>query len=287
MKLPSKLKGRPGRSLSGDAVNAVVLIAFGAFMILPMVYVVSNAFKPLDELFMYPPRFFVRNPTWDNFASLNTIFSDSYVPFGRYVFNTLFITVVATVGQVFISSMAGYVLEKKRFPGDKLLFGMIVTSLMFTATVTEIPNYLIMSRLKWIDTHWSIVVPAVGSTMGVFLMKQFMETIPDTVLEAARIDGAGENTIFWKIVMPNVKPAWLTVTIFTVQSMWGTTGGSYLYSEELKTLPYALSQIVSSGIARTGAGAAVSLLMLIVPVTVFIISQRNVLQTMMSSGIKG
>ena len=287
MKLPSKLKGRPGRSLSGDAVNAVVLIAFGAFMILPMVYVVSNAFKPLDELFMYPPRFFVRNPTWDNFASLNTIFSDSYVPFGRYVFNTLFITVVATVGQVFISSMAGYVLEKKRFPGDKLLFGMIVTSLMFTATVTEIPNYLIMSRLKWIDTHWSIIVPAVGSTMGVFLMKQFMETIPDTVLEAARIDGAGENTIFWKIVMPNVKPAWLTVTIFTVQSMWGTTGGSYLYSEELKTLPYALSQIVSSGIARTGAGAAVSLLMLIVPVTVFIISQRNVLQTMMSSGIKG
>ena len=287
MKLPSKLKGRPGRSLSGDAVNAVVLIAFGAFMILPMVYVVSNAFKPLDELFMYPPRFFVRNPTWDNFASLNTIFSDSYVPFGRYVYNTLFITVVATVGQVFISSMAGYVLEKKRFPGDKLLFGMIVTSLMFTATVTEIPNYLIMSRLKWIDTHWSIVVPAVGSTMGVFLMKQFMETIPDTVLEAARIDGAGENTIFWKIVMPNVKPAWLTVTIFTVQSMWGTTGGSYLYSEELKTLPYALSQIVSSGIARTGAGAAVSLLMLIVPVTVLIISQRNVLQTMMSSGIKG
>ena len=286
MKLPRVLKARPGRSAAGDIANSVILIAFGAIMILPMVYVISNAFKPLDELFMYPPRFIVRNPTLDNFASLNTIFTDSFVPFGRYMFNTFFITIVATLGQVFISSMAGYVLEKKRFPGDKLLFSLVVTSLMFTGTVTEIPNYLIMTRLGWIDTHMAIVVPAIGSTMGVFLMKQFMETIPDTILEAARIDGAGETAIFWRIVMPNLKPAWLTVTIFTVQGLWGATGGSYIYSEELKTLPYALSQIVSSGIARTGSGAAVALLMLIVPITVFVVSQRNVLQTMMSSGIK-
>ena len=286
MKTPKVLKGRPGRSAGGDIVNTVVLVLVGAFMFLPMLFVINNAFKPLDELFVYPPRLFVRNPTLDNFSMLGAIFVDSWVPFSRYIFNTVFITVTATLGQVFIASMAGYVLEKKRVPGMKAVFKTVVTSLMFTSAVTAIPNYVIMSRLGWIDTYAALIVPAAGASIGVFLMKQFMVNIPDSLLEATRVDGAGEQRIFWQIVMPNVKPAWMTLIIFTVQSTWGITGGTFVYREELKTLPYALNQIVSSGISRTGAGAAVSLLMMSVPIAVFIITQRNVLQTMMSSGIK-
>lgn len=280
------VKSRPGRSFGGDMGNIVFLCLFGVFMLMPMLFIISNAFKPLDELFMYPPRLFVRNPTTDNFSSLSTIFSDSLVPFARYLFNTVYLTIATTVGQIIISSMAGYVLAKKKFPGRKIIFRLVVTSLLFTSAVTSIPNYLVLSKLGWIDSYLSIVIPAMGGSMGVFLIKQFMENIPDTILEAARVDGASENRIFWTIVVPNVKPACMTLVIFTVQSMWSTTGGTYIYSEELKTLQTALNQIVSSGISRTGVSAAISLIMMVVPITTFIISQKNVVQTMMSSGIK-
>lgn len=280
------VKSKPGRSVIGNTGNFIILVIFGLFMILPLLFIISNAFKPLDELFMYPPRLFVRNPTTDNFSSLATVFSDSLVPFPRYLFNTFFITAVTTVAKVIVATMAGYVLEKKRFPGRKVIFKLVVTAMLFTATVTAIPNYLILSKLKWIDSYLSIIIPALGTSFGVFLVKQFMGNIPDTVLEAARVDGASEHRIFWTMVVPNVKSAWLTLVIFTVQDMWKETGGTYIYSEQLKTLQTALNQIVASGISRTGVSAAISLIMMIVPITVFIISQKNVVETMMSSGIK-
>ncbi|MFQ8952566.1 MAG: carbohydrate ABC transporter permease [Oscillospiraceae bacterium] len=208
------------------------------------------------------------------------------VPFSRYVSNTLFITFGGTVGSIFIASAAGYVLEKKSFPGKNALFSLVVTALMFTATVTAIPNYLVMSKLGIVDTYWSIFLPVFGSSFNVFLMKQFMVNVPDTILEAARVDGAGEQRIFWTIVMPSVKSAWLTLIIFSFQSLWGITGSGTIYSEQLKTLPYALSQAVTAGISRTGESAAISCLMMIVPITVFIVTQSNVMETMMSSGIK-
>ncbi len=280
------IKARPGRSVIGSTGNFLVLVIFGIFMIIPMLFIISNAFKPLDELFMYPPRLFVRNPTTDNFSSLTTVFEESWVPFPRYLFNTLFITLITTIGKVIVATMAGYVLEKKKFPGRKLIFDLVVTALLFTSAVTAIPNYLILSKLGWIDSYLSIIVPAMGASMGVFLVKQFMGNIPDSILEAAMVDGASEHRIFWTIVVPNVKPAWLTLVIFTVQDMWSVTGGTYIYSEELKTLQTALNEIVSSGISRTGVSAAISLIMMIVPIVVFILTQKNVVQTMMSSGIK-
>lgn len=280
------IKAKPGRSVIGNTGNFIILVIFGIFMLLPMLFIISNAFKPLDELFMYPPRLFVRNPTTDNFSSLATVFSDSLVPFSRYLFNTFIITVITTVAKVVVATMAGYVLEKKRFPGRKQLFKIVVTAMLFTSAVTAIPNYLILSKLGWIDSYLSIIVPAVGASFGVFLVKQFMVNIPNTILEAARVDGASEHRIFWTMVVPNVKSAWLTLVIFTVQDMWSATGGTYIYSEELKTLQTALNQIVSSGISRTGVSAAISLIMMIIPITVFIISQKNVVETMMSSGIK-
>lgn len=287
VKVRIRLKQRkPNRSLSGDITNIVILIFFGLFFALPLIYAVSNAFKPLDEIFLFPPRFFVRNPSLENFQDLFILMQQSWVPFSRYILNTVFITVVGTVGHVVVASMAAYVLAKHKFPGRTLFFSIVVASLMFSYHVTAIPSYLIMSFLKWIDTYYAIIIPQLAYSLGLFLMKQFMEQIPDSLLEAARIDGASEFRVFWQIAMPTVKPAWLTLVIFVFQNLWNTTGGTYIYSEELKTLPFALQQILAGGIARAGVAAAVALLMMTVPITLFIITQSNIIQTMTTSGIK-
>ena len=254
---------RVSRSLFGNIQVVTVLFIMGAFMALPMIYAICNAFKPLDELFVFPPRFLVRNPTWDNFRDLFKLTSNSWVPFSRYLLNTLFITSVGTTGQVFLASLAAYALAKNNFPGKRFINTSIVLSLMFSSTVTAIPNYLIMAKLHWIDTYLAIIVPAFQSSLGLYLIRQFMENgIPDSVIEAARIDGASEFTIYRSIVMPMIKPAWLTLVILSVQSLWNVTGGSYIYSEQLKPLTVALNQLMQGGIARAGVGAAVSVVMI-------------------------
>ncbi len=274
------------RSLFGDLSLFLLLGVFGAFMALPLVFVISNAFKPLDELFLFPPRFFVSHPTLANFSDLFHLMSNSWVPFTRYVSNTVFITLVGTIGHVIIASAAAYPLAKMKFPGSKFIFTVIVLSLMFSPQVTAIPNYMIMSWLGWIDSLTAVIVPAFAFSLGLYLMRQFMVQIPDALLEAAKIDGASEYRIFWQIVMPLVKPAWLTLTILLFQLLWGTDGGNFIYSEQLKTMNYALSQIIQGGIVRAGAGAAVALLTLSVPITLFIITQSQIIETMASSGLK-
>jgi len=279
-------KSKTGRSFWGDLINLILLSLLGMVMLIPLIFSVSNAFKPLDELFVFPPRFFVRNPTFDNFRILPSLFSDSLVPLSRYILNTLFITIVGTAGSIIIASMAAYVLEKKKFKMREKIFNLVVNTLMFTPAVTAIPSFLIMSKLGLINSYAAILFPTVGSSLNVFLMKQFMVGVPNTILEAARIDGSGEQRIFWSIVMPSVKPAWMTLIIFCIQNLWGATGGTYIYNEELKTLPYALSQVMAAGLVRAGASAAITTLMMIVPICVFIITQSNIMETMMSSGIK-
>ena len=279
-------KSKTGRSFWGDLLNFLFLAILGIIMLIPVVFSVSNAFKPLDELFVFPPRFFVRHPTFDNFRILPSLFSDSLVPLSRYILNTLFITVAGTAGSIVIASMAAYVLEKKKFRMREGIFKLVVNTLMFTPAVTAIPSFLIMSKLGFINSYAAILLPTVGSSLNVFLMKQFMVGVPNTILEAARIDGSGEQRIFWSIVMPSVKPAWMTLIIFCIQNLWGATGGNYIYNEELKTLPYALSQVMSAGLVRAGASAAITTLMMIVPMCVFVITQSNIMETMMSSGIK-
>ena len=186
-----------------------------------------------------------------------------------------------------LGSMAAYPLAKYEFPGSGLLSSLVVYALMFSASVTAIPNYLIMSGLHIIDTYWAVILPAVGATLGLYLMKNFMVQVPDEMLEAAKIDGASEFGTFFRVVMPLCKPAWITLIILSFQQMWGTTGGVFIYSEELKPLSYVLSQLVSGGISRTGVASAVSLIMIIVPISVFVVSQSNVIETMATSGIKG
>ncbi|MGN7357201.1 MULTISPECIES: carbohydrate ABC transporter permease [unclassified Paenibacillus] len=281
-----RMPRRLNRSFTVSFALFAFLAVFGAFMALPLIYAVNNAFKPLNELFLFPPRFFVNNPTMDNFYDLVALMGNSWVPLSRYIVNTLVITIVGTVGHILLSSAAAYPLAKYRFPGSRILFSIVVMSLMFSGHVTAIPNYMVMSWLGWINTHASIIVPSLAFPLGLFLMKQFMEQIPDALMEAAKIDGANEYRIYWTIVMPNVKPAWLTLMILQFPMLWGSDGGNFIYSENLKTLHYALGQITAGGIARAGVGAAVALILMVVPITLFIISQSNVLQTMATSGMK-
>ncbi|WP_312102039.1 carbohydrate ABC transporter permease [Lachnoclostridium sp.] len=279
-------KRKPNRSRAGDIFIYLLLIVFGAFFVYPLVYAINNAFKPLNEIFLFPPKLFVQQPTLNNFSDLFIIMRKSWVPFSRYIFNTVFITFMGTAGHVIFASMGAYVLAKYKFPGSKAFFNLVVTTLMFSGYVTQIPNYLVMSKLGWVDTYLAVIIPAFASPIGFFLLKQFMDSIPDTLIEAAKIDGAKEGKIFLNIVMPMVKPAWLTVIIFSIQSLWNNKASNFIYSEELKTLPYALQQIISGGIARAGVGAAVTLFVMVVPVLAFVLAQSNIIETMANSGIK-
>ena len=275
------------RSAGGDAGITVLLVLLGAFMFLPMVYVVMQSLKPLDELWMYPPKFYVQNPTFENFKSLFSLMNISWVPFSRYIFNTVFTSVMGTFGHLFIASLAAYTLAKIKFPGGKMMFKTVQTSLMFHSTVTAITSFIIMSMFGWLDTYLAIIVPAWGSTLGLYLMKQFMDTnVPDTVLESARLDGSGELRTYWIIAMPMVKPAWLTLIVYSFQGLWNQGSSMYIHSEQLKSLNYAIGQITAGGIKRAGASAAAQVVMMLVPILVFVFSQSNIVETMGSSGMK-
>ena len=276
----------PNRSIGGDIGIYILLTLVAVLMVFPLVFLIGSSLKPLDELFKFPPTVFAQHPTMDNFSDLVVTMGQSWVPFSRYLTNTFFITFVGTFGHLIIASMAAFVLAKYEFPGGRMFFALVTTGLMFSGYVTGIPNYLIMSRLGMIDTYWALILPAFAAPIGLFMMKQFMESLPTALIEAAHIDGAGEFRIFWNIIMPNVKPAWLTVIIFSVQSLWNTSASTVIYSEAKKTLVFALQQIQAGGIARTGQTAAATVVIVSVPVIIFILSQSQILETMASSGIK-
>jgi ABC-type glycerol-3-phosphate transport system permease component len=274
------------RSRAGNALLFIFMGLCGVAMALPLVMLVNTAVKPLDEIFQIPPRIFVRNPTFDNFTDLFVTMSETWVPFTRYAFNTTIIMIGSVVGHVILASLAAYPLAKHKFPGKKVLFMLVILSMMFTWQVTQIPNYVIVSFLGFNNTYLALIIPAWGFGLGLFLMKQFMEQIPDSLIESARMDGAGEVRTFWTIIMPNVKPAWLTLAIFQFQVIWGNTGHMYLRSEELKPLQAAMHHIAAGGPRRAGEGAAVQFILAAIPITFFLICQSSILETMTTSGIK-
>lgn len=274
------------RSAGGNFLVFVLLALIGAFMALPVVYSTVQAFKPMEEIFIFPPRFTVKNPTIKNFKLIGQLAGGLWVPFSRYLFNSVFVSIVGTAGNVIISSMAAYPLAKHDFPGKKILFRLVTVSLLFTGGVIELPRYIVMAKLHIVNTYGALILPVVASSMGLFLMKQFMEQINESLLEAARMDGMNERQIFFRIVMPLVKPAWLTQILFAFQGIWGMTGGNYIYKENLKLFPTALAQIQSGGIARAGVAAAASLVMLIPPVIMFMVTQSSIMETMAHAGIK-
>ncbi|MGF7144519.1 ABC-type glycerol-3-phosphate transport system permease component [Anaerotaenia torta] len=278
---------RKNRSLAMDIILVLVLSGIGFVSVWPLLFIVNAAFKPISEIFLFPPRLFVQNPTLNNFFDLGVIITTSNTIFSRYIFNTVIITFLGTSGSVLLGSMAAFPLAKYKFPGSKLMSSTIVYSLMFNGTVTAIPNYIIMTKLHLVNTYWAVVLPVIGGTFGLYLMQNFIVQVPTELIESAKIDGYKEAGIFFKIIMPLSKPAWMTLIILSFQSLWGNTGGNFIYTETLKPVSYMLSQIIAGGIARTGTASAVSLIMMAVPIIVFVISQSNVIETMATSGLKG
>lgn len=286
VKRRSKKRKRLNRSTGGDIALLIFLLLAGTFSAAPLVLTISNAFKPLDEIFLFPPKFIVQNPTLNNFIDLGNALGTSLVPFSRYLFNTIMITIIGTLGHVIIASMCAYPLAKFKIPGGTIIFGLVVYSLMFSPEVTNIPNYIIFNYLGLIDTYWALILPAIAFPLGLFLMKQFMSQVPTDLIESAKVDGAGDFKIFWSIVMPLVKPAWLTLIILVFQRLWAADGSQFIYREDYKMVGYALHQIALAGPARQGTLAAVSLIMITVPITIFIISQSQIIETMAHSGMK-
>lgn len=275
------------RSAGGDTLINIMLILLGALMFLPMYYQFINSLKPMDELFIYPPKFYVVNPTFSNYKDLYNLLTDSLVPFSRYVFNTVFISVMGTFGNLILSSLCAYALSKMKFPGRDFMFGLIVKSLMISSVVGGVVTFLIITKLGLMDTYWAIIVPAWGSTLGLYLMKQFMESnITDAVLESARLDGATELQTFWSIAMPMVKPAWLTLIVYSFQGLWKGGESQFIQSEQYKSLVCAMNQLLAAGVSRTGASAASAVILNLVPIAVFIFSQSRIIETMGSSGMK-
>lgn len=266
------------------------LTVFGLLMLLPLIYMAVTAVKPTSELFMFPPRFFVVNPTLMNFRDLLLITGTSAVPFSRFIFNSIIVTSAIVVGGVVISAMAAYPLAKHNMPFKSFIFNMIVAALMFSPLVLQIPQYLLISRSGLMNTYWAMILPYLAAPMGMFLMTQFLRQLPDALLEAARIDGATEWKVFWVVVMPMLKPAISTFALFSFISAWNDPYPSMVYTtvQEMKTLPLAI-QTISGGVgvvARVGTLAAASFLMIIPTILVFVITQRMVLQTMAHSGLK-
>ena len=275
------------RSNAGNVCYFIFISFFAVFSVLPLIYSVITSFKPLDELLAFPPRFFVVRPTLNNYLALPKLLSNLTVPLSRYVFNSVFICVVSTSALVVISAMAAFVLAKSRLKGRKAIFLIIQFSLLFNAYTLAIPQYLIFSKMGIIDNYWVYILPFLPSTMGVFLMKQYIESsIPDTLLEAAKIDGAGYMRSFTKLVFPMIKPVILTLSLFAFRDIWSTQPQGTIFSEQMKILPSVMSQITAGGIARSGSAMAATVIMMVPPIIVYFFTQSNVSETMNSAGIK-
>ncbi len=275
------------RSTAGNIGYFTILILASVIMVFPLVYCIITSFKPLDELLIFPPQFIVRRPTVENYRALPSLLSNLDIPISRYLFNSILITVVTTVVSVIIGSMAAFTFSKSKLKGANWCFNLIQTMMLYNGATLAVPQYLILSKLLLIDTYWVYILPSVASTVHCFLMKQFMDaSVNESLLEAARIDGAGVVSIYWKIVMPIMKPALMTVVLFAFQAMWGTVPGGTIFSEQLKTLPYVMSSVAAGGIARSGSSMAITVILMIPPILVFLVTQSNVLETMSSSGIK-
>lgn len=285
LKVKDKRKKVNG-SVGGDVCIFIFLVLLGIFMIFPIYYSVVQSLKPVEELFVFPPKLYVLNPTTKNFSDMFKVAAEYTVPLSRYIFNSIFTTVVICVFNVFVTCMAAFVLSKCRFPGDKILNKIIVIALLFNSQATWIMQFLVYSKLHMIDTYWVLILPYIATAMNLYLMRQSMSTIHDSMIEAAKVDGAGLFRICWQIVVPNSKPAIMTIIIFAFQQAWNINGGSVIYSEEYKTLPTIVQQISLAGLARQGVTFASAVLLLIPPLVVFLIAQGNVMETMANSGMK-
>jgi len=273
-------------------LKIIILISpLALFMLLPILYIIFHAFKPMDELFAYPPRFFVIRPTWDNFSNLFKSARTSAIPLSRYLFNTLIVTAAVVVGSVVLSTLAGFALSKLRFRGKFALMELNNAALMFVPVSVMIPRYLTINFLGLTDTYLALILPLLSIPVCLFLIKQFIDQVPDSLIEAAYIDGAGDFLVYRKIILPLIRPAIATGALLAFQQVWGDVQSSayYISDDGLRTLAFYMNTLAtanSSAIAGQSIAAAASLIMFIPNLVLFIILQRNVMNTMAHSGIK-
>lgn len=268
----------------------IIIVPLAFFMALPIIYLFVSAFKPLDELLEFPPKFFVKNPTLKNFTDLFQRSGTTGLPIYRYLLNSIIVSLIVTFLSVLVSSMAGYILSKKKFRMKKILFEINTLSLMFVSCAVVIPRFLIISKIGIVNTLFAHILPLIAIPVGLFLVKQFIDGIPDELLEAARMDGAGDFYIYTKIILPLIKPALVTVAILAFQTAWNNVETSNLYvnKEEYQTFAYYLSTLTNSSNTISGAGvsAAAALIIFVPNLIIFIILQSKVMDTMAHSGIK-
>lgn len=268
----------------------VILVPLAIVMGLPIIYIFSQAVKPLDELFIYPPKFFAQNPSMDSFKKLIEAMMGTEIPIYRYFFNSLLTTLLTVIFTVFITAFAGYALSKKDFKAKQLIFDLNTAALMFVPIAVKIPKYLVIYKVGLIDNFWVHIIPGLAMPVGLFLVKQFMDQIPNELLEAARVDGAGDWYIFMKIILPLSKSSLATVIILTFQSAWGALEASELYlnADNMKTFSYYMTTLTTTGndVVGIGMSAAATLIMFIPNLLIFIFMQKNVMDTMAHSGIK-
>ncbi|MDE6021333.1 MAG: carbohydrate ABC transporter permease [Ruminococcus sp.] len=274
------------RKRMGNIGIFIILAILALFMIMPVYLTVIMSVKPIQEMFIFPPKLYVTEPTLSNYTAMFRICSGEHVPFSRYVFNSVFVTVAVTIMQVVFSSMAAFCLAKVKFPGAKLINALIVAALLYQSNVIYIMQYMVLAKMGLVNKIAALILPAAASPICIFLMRQAISQMPDSVIESAKVDGAGLFRICWQVVMPNQKPALMTLVIFTFQAAWNIQGGSVIFDESLKTLPTVVMQASAAGLSRAGVAMAAAVFMLVPPVIIFMLAERHVIETMAHSGLK-
>ncbi len=259
---------------------------------LPIVFIFFHAFKPMEELFAFPPKFITTNPTLDNFRKLFKASRSAGIPLSKYVFNSLLITVSVVFSSLAMSTAAAYALSKLKFKGRDAMFMINQLALMFVAVAVMIPRYLIVEKLGLIDTYWAMILPLIPLPVALFLLKQFVDQVPDSLIEAAYMDGASDFHVYIKIILPLIKPAIATAAILVFQQVWTNLEASnyYINDDSLKSLAFYMNTLTSTTTTNTVAGqgisAAASLIMFVPNLVLFCILQKHVMNTMAHSGIK-
>ena len=280
----------PQKFERGQIKIMIILLPLLIFMAMPLVYIANHAFKPMDELFAFPPTFFVKNATLENFEKLIKFSRTSGVPMSRYVFNSLIVTVLTVGLSLLFTTMSAFALAKLKFKGRDMMMNVNQMALMFVATAVLIPRYLVIAKLGLIDNIWAHILPLMAYPVALFLVKQFTEQVPDSLIEAAYIDGASDVTVYRKIVIPLIKPAIATATILVFQQVWTNveTSNYYINDDSMKTLTFYMNSMinVNNTVAGQGMSAAATLILFIPNLVLFIILQNGDMNTMAHSGIK-
>ena len=280
----------PQRFERGQIKILVILLPLALFMALPIVFIINHAFKPMEELFAFPPTFFVRNPTLDNFTKLIKFSRSAGIPLTRYLFNSLIVTVLTVGLSLLLTTCAAFAFSKIKFRGRNLMLQINQIAIMFVATAVLIPRYMVISRLGMIDTVLAHMLPLVAMPVALFLVKQFVDQVPDSLIEAAHLDGASDLQVYWHIILPVIRPAVATAMVLVFQQVWTNleTSNYFTNDESMKTLTFYMNTLVnaSNGVAGQGVAAAASLIMFIPNLILFIICQNAVMNTMATSGIK-